>query len=152
MRFLLFTIAAVISACSTNSSLDSPKGSQNATRSAAPLADQPIAEADRFDHVSMVQLIANPRHFDGKRVLVAGFLTRGFESTALWLNKDDANMGISKNAVYVGGPSSDACPSGAYVQVQGIFDAKFTGHLGAFAGYVKIERCNRLMLTNIPLN
>ncbi|WP_143042956.1 hypothetical protein ABL840_25725 [Variovorax sp. NFACC27] len=152
MRSLLFTIAALTSACSTNPSVDSPVGGPSAASSGAPLAHQPIARADRFDHVSMVQLIANPRQFNGKRVLVAGFLTMQFENTALWLNKEDANVGISKNAVFVGSPSSVVCPAGTYVQVRGVFDAKFTGHLGAFAGYLKIEKCDQLMLATLPLN
>ena len=76
----------------------------------------------------------------------------GFENTALWLSKDDASVGISRNAAFVGLPSSVACPGGTYVQVEGVFDAKFTGHLGLFAGYLKIERCGQLMPNTPPSN
>ena len=152
MRSLIFMIAALTSACSTNQQSGSPEAALSPTSSGVPLVHQPIAETDRFDRVSMAQLIANPRQFDGKRVLVSGFLTMGFESTALWLNKEDANSDISKNAVFVGSPSSVVCPAGTYVLVGGVFDAKFTGHLGGFAGYLKIEKCDQLMPKALPLN
>jgi len=39
--------------------------------------------------VSLVQLIANPAEWDGKRVMVSGYLHLEFEGNALHLHRDD---------------------------------------------------------------
>jgi len=71
VRFFLFAITALGSACSTNPPLNSLKDGLDTAGSEAPFVHQPSAY-----HVSMAQLTANPHQFDGKRVVVSGFLKR----------------------------------------------------------------------------
>lgn len=52
-----------------------------------------------YEAVSLVEIIAHPQKYDGKQILVIGFVTLGFEQDAIWLHKDDAIQMISKNAL-----------------------------------------------------
>jgi len=52
--------------------------------------------------VSLIQLIANPAKYDGKQVLVVGFLRLEFEGNALYLHADDYKNNIYGNAIGVG--------------------------------------------------
>jgi len=104
----------------------------------------------RFD-VSLVQLIANPDQFDGKRVVVGGFLSLEFEGRALYLHQDDFRVGNTSNAVALELPAdwltstaSIDCPSYRYVRLEGEFSSQNTGHMGAFSGSLKsVERCGQ---------
>ena len=98
------------------------------------------------DNVSMVQLIANPEKYDGKRIQLIGFLRIEFEGTAVYLHREDYEQGIEKNALWINIPAgmskvqSDAV-NGQYVIFPGTFDAAHHGHMGAFGGEIKnVER------------
>src|SRR4051794_13324989 len=43
--------------------------------------------------VSLIQLIANPTSFDGKRVAVTGYVLLEAENTAVYLHESDATYG-----------------------------------------------------------
>jgi hypothetical protein len=98
------------------------------------------------DNVSIVQLIANPERYDGKRVQLIGFLRIEFEGTAVYLHREDYERGIEKNALWINLPTgmakaqSDAV-NGQYVICLGTFDAAHHGHMGLFSGEIKnVER------------
>jgi len=98
------------------------------------------------DNVSIVQLIANPERYDGKRVQLIGFLRIEFEGTAVYLHREDYERGIEKNALWINIPTgmskaqSDAV-NGQYVICLGTFDAAHHGHMGLFSGEIKnVER------------
>jgi hypothetical protein len=98
------------------------------------------------DNVSIVQLIANPERYDGKRVQFIGFLRIEFEGTAVYLHHEDYERGIEKNALWINIPTgmskaqSDAV-NGQYVICLGTFDAAHHGHMGLFSGEIKnVER------------
>lgn len=101
--------------------------------------------ADPVD-VSMIQLLATPERFHGRVVRVQGFLKLEWEGDALYLHRTDFDQAIFRNAVgvtrssaFVGKELSDG-----YVLIEGQFDAKETGHLGAFSGSIKnITRAER---------
>lgn len=100
--------------------------------------------------VSLIQLIANPSQFDGKRVVVGGFLSLEFEGHALYLHQDDFRVGNTSNAVALELPenwftstASIDCPNNRYVQLEGEFGMN-NGHFGLFAGSLKyVERCRQ---------
>ena len=108
--------------------------------------------ADSID-VSVIQLIATPERFDGKRVRVIGFLNLEFEGNALYVHREDYDQAIAKNALWIdttpqktGSVSAFASKnlSNQYVIVEGVFDAKNTGHKGSFSGAIKeISRADR---------
>ena len=98
------------------------------------------------DNLSIVQLIANPERYDGKRVQLIGFLRIEFEGTAVYLHREDYERGIEKNALWINIPTgmskaqSDAV-NGQYVICLGTFDPAHHGHMGLFSGEIKnVER------------
>jgi hypothetical protein len=98
------------------------------------------------DNVSIVQLIANPERYDGKRIQLIGFVRIEFEGTAVYLHREDYERGIEKNALWINIPTgmskaqSDAV-NGQYVICLGTFDAAHHGHMGLFSGEIKsVER------------
>ena len=98
------------------------------------------------DHVSIVQLIANPERYDGKHIQLIGFLRIEFEGTAVYFHREDYEQGITRNALWVNIPTamskaqSDAV-NGQYVICLGTFDAAHHGHMGLFSGEIKnVER------------
>lgn len=131
------------------------------------------AEAETLN-VSLVQLLATPERYNGKQVLVTGYLHLQFEDTALYFSKEDAQYG--SNALWVGfandvkletvgNPSQRkrlklSSFDSRHVMVQGVFDSSMKGHLGGFPGgitnisrIVKLKRVSfwkRLLLRTVP--
>jgi hypothetical protein len=88
--------------------------------------------------VSLVQLIATPEKYDGKTVLVIGFLRLEFEGNALYLHAEDYQHSITQNSVWV---VRNAIINGQgdalnmhYVMLGGTFDAEHKGHMGLSSG------------------
>jgi hypothetical protein len=104
-------------------------------------ADDPLEIA-----VSLIQLIANPTAFDGKRVLVKGYITLEFENQAIWLSELDAKHIITRNSLWldVDDPvyANRARFHNRYGLVVGTFTARRHGHLSLFGG--AIEKISRL--------
>src|SRR4051794_39863871 len=61
--------------------------------------DEPQSE-----DVSLVALVANPAAYDGRRLRVVGFVSLEFEDSALYLDKDDFNAIVLRNAIWVDPP------------------------------------------------
>jgi len=96
--------------------------------------------------VSIIQLIATPEKFDGKRVAVMGYLRLEFEGNAIYIHKEDYERRIVKNGVWVS-PLKGICEKPRslnlkYVLLEGRFDANNNGHMGLNSGsIVDITRC-----------
>jgi hypothetical protein len=108
------------------------------------------ATADRALDVSMVQLIATPDKYQGKRVQLVAFLHLEFEGNAIYLHKEDYDKSIHKNGLWIRLPDqkpSLSALSDNYVLVEGVFDANDTGHLGMWSG--TISNVSRLELWNV---
>lgn len=110
------------------------------------LASSARADDARGTVVSLIQLIADPTSFDGKRVTVTGYVVLESENTAVYLQETDARYGITRNAVWLEMPVPDelgrAQFHGRYVRIDGTFSARRRGHLELFGG--SIERIGRL--------
>src|SRR6266498_4920654 len=99
---------------------------------------------------SLVELIARPELYDGKRVRVIGFVNFEFEGNALYISKEDWQRSIARNGLWIDPPQrfeTDSAPSKVqpnrrYVLVEGTFNAQTPGHLGMWSG--AIERVTRL--------
>jgi hypothetical protein len=106
---------------------------------------QPVIAAEPLD-VSLIQLIASPKDYDGKVVRVIGFVRLEFEGNAIYLHQDDYKHGITKNGLWID-VTDDMRKKQAeidqkYVLIEGTFIAKFTGHMGLWNGSIqKISRC-----------
>jgi hypothetical protein len=94
--------------------------------------------------ISLVELIARPKDFDGKRVQVRGTLALGFEHNALYLHREDYDHGNVANAIWVDLPDelrgSSSRYRGKYVTIIGTFSARDHGHMGAFIGSITPEQ------------
>jgi hypothetical protein len=95
--------------------------------------------------VSLIQLIANPEHYDGEQVQVIGFLRLEFEGNALYLHEDDCKNNIYGNAVGIGVTkewkwSKDEVNM-HYVAVVGTFRAgKSNLHSGVIVNISRVRR------------
>ena len=103
--------------------------------------------------VSIIQLIANPTEYHGKKIAVQGVGNISFEDTAVYLCEDNWCYLVTKNAVwlkidwevideelwfYINGEQiseEDAREyNGKYVFIEGTFDMYDVGHRGLFSG------------------
>jgi hypothetical protein len=98
------------------------------------------------DPVSLLRLLVNPKHYDGKYIQLIGYLHLEFEGNGLYLHKEDYDHEIFENSIWV-----DVIPkmektlkeiNDKYVIMRGVFDAKRHGHMGMFSGTLtRITRC-----------
>jgi hypothetical protein len=99
------------------------------------------AQAPRETNVSLVQLIANPASFEGKRVRLIGYVVLESEHTAVYLHENDARHGITRNALWLdvplGGESHRVQFNQRYVLIEGVFSAARRGHRELFSGAVE---------------
>jgi len=99
-----------------------------------------LAAAEPLD-VSLVQLIANPKDYDGKIVRVIGFVKLEFEGNAIYLHQDDYKYGISKNGLWIDVTEEIRKRSTEfdqkYVMLEGMFNAKWKGHMGHWSGSIQ---------------
>ena len=100
-------------------------------------------------NVSMVQLIANPQDFDGKKVRLVGFLRLEFEGDAIYLHRDDFENAITNNGLWINVPDDMTQrqrgeTNMTYVICEGVFRAGRHGHMALFAG--EISDVTRLQL------
>lgn len=94
--------------------------------------------------VSMINLIANPSDFHGKRVQLVGYLHLEFEGDAIYLSRDAWQYGQDKNGLWVSFAKAIESPgrfNDSYVYVEGRFNAERHGHKGLFSGSIdEIDR------------
>jgi len=102
---------------------------------------------DHPQFVSMIQLIATPQQFHGKRIRVVGFAAFEFESNVLMLSADDEKYAISKNGLELAISRREAEErrvmfNRRYVLIEGTFDAQAAGRTGLMSG--GIEKITRI--------
>ena len=102
------------------------------------------AVGDEIADVSLIQLIANPDRFEGKKVRVVGYIHREFESNGIYLHKDDYELSIYRNGLWLNG----SCASNLkeyndhYVLMEARFTGKDQGHMGLWSGALsEVTRC-----------
>lgn len=97
---------------------------------------------DRPDYVSIIELVVNGAKYDGKEVFVRGFLTVKFESTGLYLTRECAENGLTKNGLWVRFSSTLENQTNIlkfnkkYVSLKGTFNAKNRGHMELWSGTI----------------
>jgi hypothetical protein len=102
----------------------------------------PSNSADmRALNVSLIQLVANPDTYNGKKVRVTGFLRLEEEGNALYLHREDYEMRLMKNGVWIDSPrdmtkaQADAV-NNHYAICEGVFRSKWKGYGGMFSGEI----------------
>jgi hypothetical protein len=89
--------------------------------------------------ISIIQLIANPEKYDGKRVRFIGYLILEFEGDAIYLHKEDYENSIVKNGLWVDVDRANnwGTYNKKYVIIDAVFDAGNKGHMGMWSGGLK---------------
>jgi len=91
--------------------------------------------------ISMVQLLAKPQEFNGKRLQVIGFIHLEFEGNAVYLSQEDFQHGIDKNGLWLSISETELNDlekiNNSYAVVEGTFNAKNKGHVGMWSGSIE---------------
>jgi len=93
--------------------------------------------------VSIIELVAAPRTWDGRLVRAVGFLRLEYEGDALYLHEQDFRHGLSDNGLGVDIPEDfprRADLSMNYVLVEGVFRASDPRDAASFAGRITAIR------------
>ena len=101
------------------------------------------AECPRYQ-ATIIQLLARPEIFDGKRVIVTGFLHVAFESRGLYIRRQDFDDRLWHNGLWLGtfSESVNECQDDTYVTLEGLFQSRRYGHYGLWSGMITdITRC-----------
>ena len=89
------------------------------------------------ERVSIINLIANPQSYNGKEIMIGGYLSLEFEGTAIYLSKDDWQNLICKNGFWC---NVDLVKykefDKKFVNVEGVFDSSNFGHMGLWSGSI----------------
>jgi hypothetical protein len=111
-----------------------------------------IPPAAELLDVSLVQLIANSKDYDGKFVRVIGFVSLEFEGNGIYLHEEDYKHGISKNGLWIDATVDISKRKvefdKKYVLLEGTFNAKETGHMGLWSG--SIQQIKRFQVWTKP--
>jgi hypothetical protein len=90
---------------------------------------------------SLIELIARPELYDGRRVRVIGFVNFEFEGNGLYLSREDWRQSIARNGLWINALEDFEGDSGAlprpnqrYVIVEATFRGGPGGHFGMWSG------------------
>ena len=89
--------------------------------------------------VSIIQLVANPRTYDGKVVRLIGYLHLEFEGDVLYLDRESFHYSISRNGIWLNVPKNmtaaqEKIVNDHYVICTGRFIADMHGHMDLNGG------------------
>jgi len=89
--------------------------------------------------ISLIRLIQAPDEYNLKQVRVIGFATLEFEGKAIYVNREDYEHAITKNAIWLDVELTAAVRelNKKYVIVEGLFDKDKLGHLRMYSGTIK---------------
>ncbi|MDP3543694.1 MAG: hypothetical protein Q8T11_14595 [Elusimicrobiota bacterium] len=104
----------------------------------------PAHSAEHLD-VSLIQLIANPKAYDGKLVRVTGYVRLEFEGNGVFLHSEDYKYRITKNGLWIDAPENiRKSPktfkkefNRKFVLIEGTFSATMKGHKDAWSGSIQ---------------
>jgi hypothetical protein len=95
--------------------------------------------------ISLINLIASPSEYHGKKVRVIGVSVIEFEGDSLYLSKEHLLNAVTKNAVWIS-PNYNTLETteeklskynGEYALVEGTFNKDGHGHMGLFSGSIE---------------
>jgi hypothetical protein len=89
------------------------------------------------EHTSIINIVSNSEKYDGKSVIIGGYLSLEFEGSAIYLSKDDWSNLITKNGLWCQidiGKYKDF--DNKYVFVEGIISASKHGHMGLWSAQI----------------
>ena len=99
--------------------------------------------AEVGEDISIINLISTPEQYHGKKVIITGYLNMEFEGNGIYLSKEDYINSIYKNGLWCDIDLEKYSKfNKKYVVMEGIFNAKMTGHMGLWSG--SIENISRV--------
>jgi hypothetical protein len=120
------------------------------SQAALPATDCLVKDATQYPNeeynASIVQILAHRDRYHGKEVQVKGYLRVEFEGTAIYLSKEDADYGMTRNGFWVSfdkrtvpykGLAGPVQFNRKYVLIEGTFDKDLMGHWSAWQGTIK---------------
>jgi hypothetical protein len=115
--------------------------SSNPNASALKSADLPAIVADpEAISLSLIQLIATPERYDGKKIRIQGFANIEFEGDSLFLNRESCLRHIHKDGLWLHIPGwvekNQSLFHHRYVLLEGKFIADDHGHMSMWNGAV----------------
>lgn len=106
-----------------------------------------VSDLEKEDGViwtSLVQVLAHPEKYHGKKIMLQGYYRSEFEHSALYLTKDDADNSNCRSGIWVlrasWDPTTDKVNDRSYVRAIGVFsfDTKNgNGHMGLWPGELR---------------
>ena len=94
--------------------------------------------AEVGEDVSIINLISNPEQYNGKKVIITGYLNMEFEENGIYLSKEDYINSIYKNGLWCNIDTGKHSKfNKKYVVMEGIFNARMTGHMGLWSGSIE---------------
>ena len=104
--------------------------------------DTNTIDTSQIECTSLINLIATPKRFNGRKVRVTGYLHLEFEDCVLCLNKEDYTHSINKNAVWADIKTKVNLRklhkfSDHYVVMEGIFNSTMKGNEALNSGAIQ---------------
>lgn len=105
-----------------------------------PKDDSSIVIQRHDNKISIIGLIANPEKYHQQVVQVKGYINLEFEACAIYLQKEDHDLSIDKNGIWVEISKSEMKKmvdlDKRYVILEGTFDMYNKGHKSAYSGSI----------------
>jgi hypothetical protein len=130
----------------------------NPSKQNTPVSDttEKVIDTNHIVDVSMINLIANPKEYEGYTIRLQGYLHLEFEGNGLYFHKEDYERSIEKNALWISvypgegiGLEAIKC-NNHYVLIEGTFSTK-QGHMSMYSGSLEnIKRVEIRENMNIP--
>jgi uncharacterized lipoprotein NlpE involved in copper resistance len=102
--------------------------------------------------LSLVNLIATPEKYHGKKVQIIGYINIEFEGNGIYLHKEDYDSSICSNGFWVSinenirKKINEEKLNKSYVLIEGTFNMNQRGHMGLWSG--EIEKITRIIKWN----
>jgi hypothetical protein len=120
------------------------------------LALPQLGQPDWPLQVSLISLIANPEKFDGKEVMVIGYLRLEDEGDIIYVGEQDYLHSITKNGIWIERNNAMTTDieklDSNYVVIVGVFSLNVRGHQSsASGGIVRVTRCVQWSKPSYPI-
>jgi hypothetical protein len=102
----------------------------------------PYVKSTRPPTVPLLRLIATPEKFSRKKIHTFGYVVVGFESSAVFIHKEDFDNDLYTNAIWLRSAVNNKifkvdAVNGKYCLIEGVFDAADNGHMSLYSGAIK---------------
>ena len=160
MKKIIIVMFIMLNIIAINACTDTQKNDIDNEEGSMDLYEQKMNNSDNAEdiiplEVSIIQLIANPAEYDGKKIAVHGVGNLSYEGTSVYLCEDNWYYLATKNAIWLSIKTElidgewwyciadkrisydDAQEyNGKYVLVEGTFNMNTKGHRGGYSGVI----------------